>query len=150
MGSTRGSKGRAHSRKRHVVFISHATADTYIAKSMRRDVLATGADSFLDAIDVEIGDEIGTRIQKGLDRCTELAVLLTPASIQRRWIWIEIGAAWSQRKRIAGVVQGMTIEELLSEPDLPIVLEERNLTHLNDFPRYVSQLRARVKRSSQL
>lgn len=116
---------------------------------MRQDVLSAGADSFLDAIDLEIGDQIGPRIQKGLDRCTELAVLLTPASIQRRWVWLEIGAAWIQRKRIAGVVHGMTMEELLSEPDLPIILEERNLTHLNDFPKYIGQLRARVKRSSQ-
>lgn len=134
--------------KKPVVFISHATTDTYIAKSMRQDVRKTGADSFLDAIDVEIGDEISARIQKGLDRCTELVVLLTPASIQRRWIWLEIEAAWGQKKRIAGVAYGMTLDELLDEPDLPLVLRDRNLTHLNDFPKYVTQLRARVKRSS--
>lgn len=134
--------------RKPVVFISHATADTYVAKSMRKDIKTTGAESFLDAIDVEIGDEIGPRIQKGLDRCTELVVLLTPQSIHRRWVWIEIGAAWSQKKRVAGVVHGMTTAELLNEPDMPIVIKERNLTHLNNFSKYVGQLRARVKRSA--
>ena len=130
-----------------VVFISHAAADDYVAKNMRDDVKGTGADAFLDAVDVEIGDEISSRIQKGLDRCTELVVLLTPDSIQRRWIWLEIGGAWAQGKRVVGVVQGMTLSELLDEPDMPVVLQERNLTHLNDFSKYIRQLRSRVNRS---
>lgn len=134
--------------RKPVVFISHATADTYLAKSMRKDIRTTGADSFLDAVDIEVGDEIGPRIEKGIARCSELVVLLTPASIQRRWVWIEIGAAWGQKKRIAGVVHGMTIEELLDEPDLPPVISDRNISHLNDFGKYVTQLRARVKRSA--
>jgi hypothetical protein len=131
-----------------VVFISHSSLDDYIAKKMRDDVMRTGATAFLDAVDIEIGDEISDRIQKGLERCTELVVLLTPQSIQRRWIWMEIGGAWSQKKRVSGIVHGMTIGDLLKEPDMPGVVQERNLTLLNDFPDYVRQLKRRVDRTT--
>lgn len=62
-------------------------------------------------------------------------------------MWIEIGGAWVQGKRVVGVVEGITVEALLAEPDLPIVIRQTSLVHVNDIETYLRQLRARVERS---
>ena len=131
------------------MFISHASRDSWMARTLGEKVGACGAEFFLDAVDVEVGDDIAIRIREGLGRCTELLVLLTPSSVDRRWVWIEIGSAWFQGKRVIGVVQGMTVEELLKQPDLPGVLSQKHLVDINDVDRYFRELKGRVQRASR-
>jgi hypothetical protein len=157
MNAGRTSKGSARKRRPRksprggrpspTVFVSHASADGYVARKLADDIRGTGATCFLDAVDVEAGDEIAGRIQDGLANCSELVVLLTPASKDRRWVWIEIGGAWVQGKRVVGVVEGTSVEALLAEPDLPIVIRQTSLVHINDVETYLRQLRARVERA---
>jgi hypothetical protein len=127
------------------VFVSHAASDTYVARKLAADIEGTGARCFLDIVDVEAGDEIASRIQTGLSECSELVVLLTPASKDRRWVWIEIGGAWAQSKRVVGIVEGMSVADLLSEPDLPIMIRQTNLIHVNELDTYLQQLRGRTR-----
>jgi len=97
----------------------------------------------LDVVDIEVGDDVDVRIWEGLRRCSELMVLLTPISIDRRWIWIEIGGAWAQGKRVVGVVQGMSVDELLRQVDVPLALRRKDLVDINEVDRYLGQLKRR-------
>jgi hypothetical protein len=128
-----------------VVFISHAGTDQWIAEQIGRYVGETGAGYFLDVVDVEAGDDFDDRIRDGLARCTELVVLLTPSSRDRRWVWMEIGGAWAQGKRVVAVVYGMTVEEVVNDPDIPIPIRRKDMTHLNDVGDYIRELRRRVE-----
>src|SRR5438309_1777771 len=132
----------------HLVFISHASGDRWIATELSKEVKAIGATSFVYEVDVETGDAIPDVIQRNLQECSELVALLTPQSMNRRWLWIEIGGAWASGKRVVGIVHGMTVSDFLAQQDMPVLLQETNLVHLNDVARYVRELRNRVRQGS--
>jgi hypothetical protein len=129
------------------VFISHAGKDTWIAHRLSQDIQALGAETFLDAVDVETGDEAEARMRDGLDRCSELVVLLTPNSVDRPYVWIEIGVAWIQRKRIIGILYGLTRRELVSREGAPALLQGIQLRELtvDDVGKYLKELERRIK-----
>lgn len=78
------------------VFISHASEDRWIAEQLARHVREAGASPFLDAVDVDDGDDFEERIIEAAQRCEELLVLLTPWALEKsRYVWMEIGAFWA-------------------------------------------------------
>jgi len=54
---------------------------------------ATGATSFRDDRDINVGDSIPDSIRTAIQVSRELVVLLTPDSIERPWVLQEVGAA---------------------------------------------------------
>lgn len=139
---------RAADRQAVLVFISHATADAWIAEQLGEEVRKAGADYFLEVVDVEVGDDFDERILNGLEQCTELVVLLTPASIESRWVWLEIGSELGKRKRVSAIVHGMAVDDLLDDKLVPIVLKRKQMVHLNEAGRYFEELRGRVEGAS--
>ena len=89
--------------KPYQVFVSHATADKWLAKLICKQVEATGATSFRDDRDIQGGDDIPEEIRRQIKQSREMIVLLTPASVGRQWVILEVGAAWgsSRRPRVA-------------------------------------------------
>lgn len=49
--------------------------------------------TFLDEKDIEGGDSIPEEMRESIQKCDELLVLLSPYSVDRPWVLIEIGAA---------------------------------------------------------
>src|ERR1700722_10652486 len=66
-----------------MVFISHSSRDTWVAKQIAAHVKCVGAETFLDEADIEHGDDFDDEIVKASKRCTELLVLLTPWAVER-------------------------------------------------------------------
>lgn len=127
-----------------LVFISHSSQDTWVARQIAREVSLCGATPFLDEADVEVGDDFEEGILDFLERTHELVVLLTPWALERPYVWAEIGAAWGRRIPIVGILHGLTPTELRSRPGVPIFLNRRDLVDINDIDVYFEQLRARV------
>jgi hypothetical protein len=71
-------------------------------------------------------------------------VLLTPEAIRRPYVWLEVGSAWSQKKRVSAILYGMTPEELRHQTGVPVLLLKENLTTLNDMDKFLKQLRLRL------
>jgi hypothetical protein len=88
----RHSKSSAHPGT-FQVFVSHATADKWLAMTLCEKIEATGATTFRDDRDIKGGDSIPREIFKQIRSSKEFLVLLTPASVARPWVLIEIGAA---------------------------------------------------------
>jgi TIR domain len=128
------------------VFISHATADTWVARQIASRVAQVGAGQFLDAADVHTGDDFDEEILVGLDSCTELLALFTPWAIDSRYMWLEIGAAWGKRKRLVIVLHGLTIDEFTTRKDMPIPLKRRDVIVLNDIDDYFEELSKRTRK----
>ena len=122
------------------VFISHSNLDTWVALQLKGRIEAAGAATFLDEADIEHGDDFEERLLEATERSDELLVLLTPWSLKRTWIWIEVGAMWGQRKRVIGVLHGLTAIELLGRDDVPSLLKKLDLVSLNDIESYFVQL----------
>jgi hypothetical protein len=88
MPSNRRTRGK------RLVFLSHSSRDTWVAKQIAREISACGAKPFLDKADIETGVEFEDAILAFLSKAHELVVLLTPWALDRPYIWAEIGAAW--------------------------------------------------------
>jgi len=130
--------------KPRLVFVSHGGADTWVARQIEREIREAGAEAFLDESNIGIGEDFPEAIRAYLQRADELLVLLTPWSVRRPWVWVEVGAAFQRAILIVGVLHGLSPDELRSDTSIPIFLLERNLINLNDIQRYFEQLRRRV------
>ncbi|HYK05034.1 MAG TPA: toll/interleukin-1 receptor domain-containing protein [Thermoanaerobaculia bacterium] len=131
-----------------LVFVSHSSQDTWVAKQIAREIEAAGARPFLDEAEVDAGADFEEDILDFLERAHELVVLLTPWALDRAYVWAELGAAWGRRIPIVALLLGITPSELQKRTGTPVFLKKRDLLQLNDVDTYLEQLSARVKQHS--
>lgn len=131
-------------RDRYSVFISHSSVDTWVARQIARHVEEAGASAFLDAADIDHGDDFEDRILEAADGADEALVLLTPWAKQSRYLLMEIGIFWGQRKRIVVLLHGESAESIGADAAMPVRLKRTHFLELNEIEGYLSQLRARV------
>lgn len=105
-----------------------------------------GADVFLDALSIEAGGETDEAIRRALDQMDELVVLITPWSLERPYVWSELGVAWHRRVPIMGLLYGISVEELQKKPEVPHYLKGTNLKNLDDVDDYLAGLSKRAGR----
>ncbi len=79
-----------------LVFVSYASPDEALAKFIGNQIEAVLGKDTAFCINNRAGDTWFPAIQEALDRCNALVVLLTSASIDRRWVWFEIGYVWAR------------------------------------------------------
>ncbi|MCB9954033.1 MAG: toll/interleukin-1 receptor domain-containing protein [Planctomycetaceae bacterium] len=141
--SPRGNKSAKRTRRgpNYQVFVSHATADKWIATTFCEKIDATGATSFRDDRDINGGDSIPETIRTEIQVSRELVVLLSPESIERPWVLLEVGAAWGRRKnyRIVPVLCHVSFDAI------PDIIEGKKAFHINDFDNYLAELKRRVR-----
>ena len=123
------------------VFMSHATADKWIARTLCEKIEHTGASTFRDERDIKTGDDIPEEIRKELADSQELIVLLTPDSADRPWVLLEVGAFWGRRKnaRIVAVLCHVDVEAI------PDMIRSKKAISVNDFDDYLKDLSRRMK-----
>ncbi len=127
-----------------LVFVSHSGEDTWVARQIAREIGEHGAKPFLDEADVEVGAEFEEDIRGFLDVADELLVLVTPWSLERPYVWAEIGAAWIRRIPIIVVLYGMSQADFQSRQNAPVFLKKRDMIKMNSLDRYLEQLAKRV------
>ena len=127
---------------KYQVFVSHATADKWIATTFCEKIEATGASTFRDNRDINGGDDIPEEIRTQIKQSRELVVLLTPKSVDRPWVLLEVGAAWGWRKsyRIVPVLCHVTVDAI------PDIIKGKKAFQLNEFEQYLKELQRRVKK----
>jgi hypothetical protein len=91
-----------------MVFISHASRDTWIATHIAADIERAGrprgTTTFLDAKDIEPGGRIDECIRKNVAKCSSFLVLLSSCSLGSQWVLIECGMALGFKKPIFGIL----------------------------------------------
>lgn len=127
-----------------LVFVSHSGEDTWVARQIANGISAKGARPFLDEADVDVGTEFEEDIRQFLDEADELVVLFTPWSLQRPYVWAEIGAAWIRRIPIIVVLHGVSARDFQTQPNAPVFLKKRDIIRLNDIDQYLEQLGVRA------
>jgi hypothetical protein len=139
MSKRRAGDGSA----RHTVFVSHATADKWLAKVLCEKIEAVGARTFRDDRDINGGDDIPEAIRAAIKQASELVVLLTPESAHRVWVMMEVGAAWghSRHKRITVVMCHVNVDPI------PDIIKAKKAIPLNDFDAYTRELSGRLKKA---
>lgn len=142
MVKRKSAKNKTRLKPAYQVFVSHATADKWIATTFCEKIDAIGATSFRDDRDINGGDSIPQAIRTEIQVSRELVVLLTPDSIERSWVLLEVGAAWGRRKdyRIVPVLCHVSFDAI------PDIIEGKKAFHINDFDNYLAELKRRVKK----
>jgi hypothetical protein len=123
------------------VFVSHATADKWIAKVVCEKIEAAGATTFRDDRDINGGDDIPDEIRRQIKKSKEIVVLLTPESVDSQWVTLEVGAAWlsSKLKRIVILLCHVSVDPI------PAMLKSKKAIHLNDLDSYLNELAHRLR-----
>jgi hypothetical protein len=129
------------------VFVSHGSSDSWVARQIERRIREdAGAETFIDAFDIAKGDDFEERIFNEMARTSELVVLLTPRSVDRNWVWVEIGAARAKGCRIVPVLYGTTLDEIDSDGGGATFLRTKNVVEINGLETYLRELKRRVVR----
>lgn len=127
---------------KYLVFISHASEDTWIATQMARRIeertAQNGVEVFIDELSLKGGDRFRTEIKTALRECNEMVVLLSPASVNKQWVILEIGAVAVQEKRITAIM------DKLDYKDIPDPISDRVAVSLNEFDTFVDELYRRT------
>jgi hypothetical protein len=129
------------------VFISHGWGDLWVAQQIERRIREAKAATFIDSFDIAKGDDFEDRIFGEMDRIDELVVLLTPWSVDRNWVWVEVGAARAKGRRIVPVLYGLSLDEIDRVKGGTTFLRAKNVVDINDLDKYLAELRRRVARS---
>jgi hypothetical protein len=132
-------------RRKPGVFVSHASCDKWVAEQIARRVSGFGIRTFLSESNFDLGDpDFEGRLREALEQCSELVALLTPEALERPYVWIEIGSAWFQRKRVSAILYRVTVKDLRERNGVPNLLLKSNLIDINDTDRFLKQLRTRL------
>jgi TIR domain len=126
--------------KPYQVFISHATADKWIAMALCEKIESQGATTFRDDRDIDGGDDIPETIRLQIKQSHEMIVLLTPQSVGRQWVVLEVGAAWGWSRKI----QIVPILYHVDVDPIPEMIKQKKAINLNDFDQYLAELRNRM------
>lgn len=128
----------------YLTFISHSGEDTWVAKKLSVECCSAGAETFLDEAQIAVGANFENDILSALRKADELVVLITPWSLKRPYVWMEIGAAWLKGIPIIVLLLGVTSAEFQEKANVPVALKKRNLLPLNNVDRYITELTERV------
>jgi hypothetical protein len=106
-----------------VIFISHAATDRPIAEIIKSEldrVFANGVHVFASSVPgvMKPGVDWLNEIRENLENATAVVVLITPVSINRPWIWFEVGAYWSRLQKGSGRIYPLCAPEI-DLSDLP-------------------------------
>lgn len=120
------------------VFLSWGSPDKELATRLADALRSNGIETWFSEWEIKPGDSFRQRIDRGLGDATHFLVLLTPDSILRPWVNMEIDAGLIQR-----IEDGRAFIPLRAgiEPqELPPLLRTLHAPVLQDFERDVRQL----------
>jgi hypothetical protein len=83
-----------------IAFLAHASEDHLFAKRIAEALVAAGIYTFLDEWELRSGDSIRRKLEQGIEQCTHFIALLSPVSVSKDWVNLEIDAG------IIGMVGG--------------------------------------------
>lgn len=140
MGKRPARAPAATRRKRaYRIFVSHATADKYVARVLCEKLEEIGVQTFRDDRDIAGGEVIPDRIEEEIRKSDEFVVLLTPKSVGRHWVLMEVGVAWTRKLWIVPILYHVEVDPI------PDMLKSKRAFNLNDLDRYLAEVAQRAK-----
>ena len=94
------------------VFISYSSADAEIASRLRTALEGIEVSGWLDQSDIAAGDAIAAKVKESLKKAGALIVLVSPSSLESKWVQFEVGAAYAMEKPIIPIIVGPGRTEL--------------------------------------
>lgn len=120
------------------IFISHSSKDKWAARRISQDLIAIGAETFLDEKDIQTGESIDTSIKDNLKSCDEFLIILSPASIKSEWVLIELGGALALEKNVVPILLYVGANEL------PKIINLRLARDINVIQTYYDEVKVKI------
>jgi len=131
-------KDRTTKRKPYQVFLSYASADKEVARKITDQLRAQGVRVWFDEYELQAGDSIAEAIEQAISASDYLIVLLSPHSVNSRWVQQELNAALT-RELITRDVTLLPV--LIADCEIPPLLASRCYLDLrSDLEQGVKQL----------
>ena len=120
-----------HEIKKPTLFISHATSDGEFAEAVKQEidkVFANGINVFSTSSPgaIPAGNDWLSDIENRLNTAQAIIAIVTPVSIERPWLWFEIGATWLNGRKGDCKIYPLCAQEI----------------NLSDLPEPLSRLQA--------
>jgi hypothetical protein len=78
-------------------------------------------------------------LREEINLADEFLVLLTPNSVHRPWVLLEIGAAWHRDMRIVAVLYNVAADAI------PGILQPKKAIDLNAVDQYLAEVASRLR-----
>ena len=75
------------------IFLSHNHRDKQFVRVLAQDLSAMGVKVWLDEAEVKVGDSLITKVSEAIDEMSYLGVVLSPNSVNSRWVKEELNQA---------------------------------------------------------
>ena len=85
-------------------FISYAREDSEFVLRLGTDLRAAGADIWVDQLDIPAGQPWDRAIQRALEACERVIVVLSPSAVESENVMDEVGFALNAKKRIVPIL----------------------------------------------
>lgn len=124
------------------IFLSHNSADKPFVRRLASDLDAQGIGYWLDEAEIKVGESLIEKIREGIDDAAYVAVILSPDSVNSRWVQREVDVAMNQE------IQGRRVKVLpvmYRMCDLPGFLLGKKYADFTDATRYEGALEELVR-----
>jgi hypothetical protein len=116
-----------HSIKKPQLFVSHASSDAEFANAVKAEVekvFANGINVFCTSSPgaIPAGTDWLLDVETRLEGAQAVIAIVTPVSIERPWLWFEIGATWAKGRAGAARIYPLCAAEIKLS-DLPPPLD---------------------------
>ena len=85
-------------------FISYSRGDSEFALKLARDLRKAGASIWVDQLDIAAGEHWPTEVEKALEACAQLLVILSPDSVDSRNVMDEVNFALDESRKVVPVL----------------------------------------------
>ncbi|MFQ5638501.1 MAG: toll/interleukin-1 receptor domain-containing protein [bacterium] len=110
------------------IFLSYSAADTQNAHKLQRLLSQRSDVNVFSTEMLSAGEDWQTKLKKELSKCDVFLVVLSPNSLDSKWVLQELGAAWAMDKPI--LVNGTHID-LLSK--IPVSINESQFLNIDEI-----------------
>jgi hypothetical protein len=141
-------KNKREKVKNYMIFVSHSSADDFLAKFIKDRLEEKGKKHglsvWLDSNEMESGDVVVKKFLDAIGKSDEFIILLSPNSVGSDWVKWEAGVAMGCRKRIIPLVFSVDTK------DIPGPLVHLHRVDMNDFSRVIDEFvnRAKVRKNA--
>jgi hypothetical protein len=104
------------------IFLSHSSKDREFANRLALDLRARGLSVWYDQWELDVGDSLFERIQGALAEASWLLIVLSPDSVESRWVREELSAI--QVRQLAAKGVGV-LPVLYRDCEIPLFLQSR-------------------------
>jgi hypothetical protein len=112
------------------IFLSHSHSDKEIVRKTAEGLRKAGIDVWLDEAELNLGDSLVAKIERGLDSADYVAFFLSNASLRSRWARQELNVAIS--RQVSGNRGAVILPILLENAEIPSLLKDLMYLDLRD------------------